>query len=292
VKCIRFSALLAAACFVSLTSCAAPRAVLWDGSSVAAGHVEGHLGMVGTLPTATMASLASGTLEGIKVLANGRDSLSDSVMLRKGARTLVAAGLDMPGANFVASVHVGIGGGAELGYRREGGANAFALRYQFLSAEDGGWNAGTAIQYSSQDYDIPITAISDVQKVLGYSFSRQDISVPVVFSKPFGVEGKYGSAGLGVVGAWTRTEYGFDPHGMYRLWGDTVEVLEKLPHQKTSFFSYGGMGFVRLGYKHAWLMVGLNVIYQDYGTYRLPATDPISLSGLTFLPSAGLEIRI
>jgi hypothetical protein len=49
---------------------------------------------------------------------------------------------------------------------------------------------------------------------------------------------------------------------------------------------------VRVGYKHAWLMVGLNVIYQDYGTYRLPESDPISLSGLTFLPSAGLEFRI
>lgn len=288
----RLSALLAAAFFAVLSGCAAPRAVLWDGSSVPAGHVEGHLGMVGTLPTATLVSLGQGTLEGIKVLADGRDSLSDSVLLHKGARALVAAGLDMPGANVVASVHVGIGGGAELGYRREGGANAFALRYQFLSAEGDGWNAGTAIQYSSQDYDIPITAIEDVQKVLGYTFERQDISVPVVFSKPFGAEGKYGSAGIGIVGAWTRAEYGFDPHGLYRLWGDTVQVLEKLPHQKTSFFSYGGMGFLRVGYKRVWLMAGLNVIYQDYGTYRLPGTDPISLSGLTFLPSVGLEFRI
>lgn len=292
MKPLRLSALLAVAVHFALSGCAAPRAVLWDGSSVPAGHVEGHLGMVGTVPTATLVSLGQGTLDGIKVLANGRDSLSDSILLRRGARTLVAAGLDMPGANVVAAVHVGIGGGAELGYRREGGANAFSLRCQFLSAEEDGWNAGAAIRYSSQDYDIPVAVIEDVQKLLGYSFSRQDISVPVVFSKPFGAEGKFGSAGLGLVGAWTRTEYGFDPNGLYRLWGDTVEVLEKLPHQKSSFFSYGGMGFVRVGYKHVWLMAGLNVIYQDYGTYRLPATDPVSLSGLTFLPSAGLEFRI
>lgn len=289
----RLSALLAAVSSCVLSSgCAAPRAVLWDGTAVAAGHVEGHLGMVGAIPTATVVSLGEGSLEGIKVLADGRDSLSDSAMLHKGAKALVASGLDMPGANVVAAIHVGIGGGAELGYRREGGANAFALRYQFLSSDEGGWNAGAAIQYSSQDYDIPIKVLGDVQKVLGYTFARKDISLPVVFSKPFGEQGRYGSAGFGLVGAWTRTEYGFDPHGLYRQWGDTVDVLEKLPQQKSSFFSYGGMGFVRMGYKHVWLMVGLNVIYQDYGTYRLPATDPISLSGLTFLPSVGLEFRI
>jgi len=39
-------------------------------------------------------------------------------------------------------------------------------------------------------------------------------------------------------------------------------------------------------------MAGATVIYQDYGTYQMPATDPISLSGFTFLPSLGLEFRI
>ena len=193
--------LLVVAMSVVLSGCAAPRAVLWDGSSVEAGHVEGHLGMVGVVPSATLGAVGEGTLDAIEVLADGRDSLSDSILLRRGAKALVAAGLDMPGANLAASVHVGIGGGAELGYRREGGANAFSLRWQFLSAEDGGWNAGAAVQYSWQDWDIPLEALEDVQKILGYSFERKDVSVPVVFSKPFGADGKFGSAGFGLVGA-------------------------------------------------------------------------------------------
>jgi len=39
-------------------------------------------------------------------------------------------------------------------------------------------------------------------------------------------------------------------------------------------------------------MTGVTVLYQDYGSYQVPGTDPVGLSGLTILPSAGLEFRI
>jgi hypothetical protein len=271
--------------------CAAPRAVLWDGRSVEAGHVEGHFGMVVNAPTATVSAAGTAGLDAARGVANGNDSLTDSAMYRHAVRALVAGGLDMPGASYVGSLHVGLGKGFELGYRREGAANAFALRWQFLSAERNGWNAGTAVQYSSQSYDLP-SALGKLQDFLGYKFDRKDVSVPVVFSRPFGENGKFGSIAMGLVGGWTQVEYGFDPNGIYRRWGGKVEVLDTLPEQSSSFFSYGTMFLVRGGYKYVWLKFGLTTLYQDYGSFRVPGTDPIALSGFSILPSIGVEFRI
>lgn len=274
--------------------CAAPRAVIWDGTSVEQGHVEGHLGMVGNIPTATLGALGSTQMDVVdRAVAEyeRKDSLDDREMYLGGTRSLVAASLDMPGMNTVASLHLGLGWGLEAGYRREGGANAWSLRWQFLSARNCGWNAGVGLQYSSSDYELP-SALGDLQSVLGYKFERKDIEVPVVFSKPFGDEGEYGSGGFGVVGAWTSTRYGFDPEGLYRRWGGTVAALERLPDQESSFLSYGAVGFVRFGYKYVWCMTGVTVLYQDYGSYKVPSRDPVELSGFTVLPAIGLEFRI
>lgn len=274
-----------------LGGCAAPRAVLWDGTSVQAGELEGHLGAVGSAPTATMGALSTAGLDAAKGVANGRDSLDDSALYRHAVRALVSGGMDMPGATFVGSLHVGLGRGFEIGYRREGSANAWSLRWQFLSAGEDGWNAGTAIQYSSQDYDLPF-ALGDLQQFLGYKLERKDVSVPVVFSRPFGRDGRFGSLALGVVGGWTLVEYGFDPDGLYRQWGGHVEALEILPQQSSSFFSWGTMFLLKGGYKYVWVKVGLTTLYQDYGSFRVPGTDPIALSGFSILPSAGVEFRI
>ena len=272
------------------SGCAAPRANLWDGTSVDRWHVDGHLGVVGAVPAATLSALGDAQIQAVKGVA-GQDSLSDSILLHKAAQSLVAAGLDMPGMNTVASVHLGLGWGVEAGYRREGGANAWSLRWQFLSAKTSGWNAGIGAMYSSLDYEMP-SMLGKVQTTLGYSFSRTDISVPLVFSKPLGEDGKYGSVGGGLLGGWTSTKYGFDPDGLYRKWGGNVSLLDKLPDQKSSFLSYGCSGFAKLGYEHAWLLAGLTVLWQDYGSYQVPGTEPVSLSGITILPSLGLEIRI
>ncbi len=274
--------------------CAAPRAVIWDGTSVEQGHVEGHLGMVGNIPTATLGALGSTQMDVVdRAVAEyeRKDSLDDREMYLGGTRSLVAASLDMPGMNTVASLHLGLGWGLEAGYRREGGANAWSLRWQFLSARNCGWNAGVGLQYSSSDYELP-SALGDLQSALGCKFERKDVEVPVVFSKPFGDEGEYGSGGFGVVGAWTSTRYGFDPEGLYRKWGGTVAALERLPDQESSFLSYGAVGFVRFGYKYVWCMTGVTVLYQDYGSYKVPSRDPVELSGFTVLPAIGLEFRI
>lgn len=284
--------LLLAAAFALIAGCAAPRAVIWDGSSVERWHVQGHAGMVGVVPTATLSAAGQAQLDAAKGILG--DSLLDSTTLRNSARTLVAASLDMPGMNTVLSAHMGLGWGLEAGYRREGGANAWSLRWQFLSAKKAGVNGGIGVMYSSLEYEVP-SVLGDVQKALGYEFKRKDVSIPVVFSKPLGDGGEYGSVGGGLVGAWTSTQYGFDPEGFYKSVVNASgksTPLDKLPDQKTSFLSYGGVIFGKFGFKRVWLMTGVTMLYQDYGSYQVPGTDPVGLSGLTILPSAGLEFRI
>jgi len=284
--------LLLATLFALASGCAAPRAVIWDGTSVERWHVEGHAGMVGVVPTATMGALGDAQYDAAKEIL-GKAQL-DSASLRGAERSLVAASLDMPGMNTVASIHMGLGWGLEAGYRREGGANAWSLRWQFLSEKDAGVNTGIGFMYSSLEYEVP-SVLGDVQKALGYEFKRKDVSIPVVVSKPIGSDGEYGSFGGGLLGAWTSTQYGFDPEGLYKTvvgaTGD-VTVLDQLPEQKSSFLSYGGVVFGKFGYKRVWLMTGLTVLYQDYGSYKVPGTDPVGLSGFTILPSLGLEFRI
>jgi hypothetical protein len=286
---------LAAAFLVPLLSllsgCSAPRAMIWDGTSVPAGHVEGHLGVVGDLPSSTLGAWSHSGTDAAHALIDGGDSLADSVAYRRSARSLVAASLDMPGVNAVASLNLGLGKGFELGYRREGGANAFDLRWQFLKAAEDGWNAGVAVQYSSCDYELP-SVFGDLQSFLGYHFERKDVLVPLVFSSPLGENGIYGSLGGSVIGGWTQVSYGFDSDGLYRRWGGTISALEAAPDQTSSYFSYGGSIFARLGYSKAWLFAGLTMIWQDYGTNKIPRADPVHLSGCTVLPSVGLELRL
>lgn len=275
-----------------LGGCAAPRSVLWDGTCQDRWHVDGQVAMTTSLPTATIGAVSQSQMDlASDVIRHGGDSLFSQDRYDQATRTLVAGALDMPGASVSAEAHLGIGWGMDIGYRRESGANAWSLRRQFLKFEEDGWNLGAGIQYSSQDYELP-SALGKVQSLLGYRFERKDVMVPVVLSKPIGEKGQYGSAGFGLVGGWTKVVYGFDPQGLYRTWGHEVALLENLPDQETTFLSGGGSGILRLGYRKVFGVVGMTILYQDYGTYKVPARDPISLSGLSILPSAGIELRL
>ncbi|MBK8803149.1 MAG: hypothetical protein IPN71_14050 [Fibrobacteres bacterium] len=277
---------------VIVTGCAAPRSVIWDGTTMPRGHVQGQLGMIGSIPTATLSALTTSQMDAAKSLLSGEvDSLTNQGAYDNAAKTLVAAGLDMPSATPVATVHLGVGWETEIGYRREGSVNAWSVRRQILHEQQSGWNGGIGIQYSSQSYELP-SALGKIQSTLGYSFDRKDILVPLVFSKPFGTKGNLGSGTIGLVGGWTKINYGFDPKGLYRTWGGSVEALERLPNQESSFMSFGATGMLRGGYKHVWVLVGLTTYWQDYGSYVVPGSDPVELSGFSILPALGLEIRI
>lgn len=276
---------------LSLGGCAAPRAVLWDGTSVPRWHVEGNVAGIGSVPFATVGAVGRSAKDAVEAVASKGDSLDDSITYRRSVRSLVAASLDMPGWNYMTSVHMGLGGGAEIGYRREGGANAFDLRWQFLDAQEHGWNGGTAIQYSWCSFDLP-SYLGDLQEILGYRFERKDVIVPLVFSRPFGEKGKYGSFGGSILGGWSQITYGFDPDGLYKRSGMEWKPLEKAPDQTTTYWSWGASVLVRGGYKWVWGFAGLTAVWQDYGSFQVPGTDPISLSGLTVQPAIGIEFRI
>jgi hypothetical protein len=254
-------------------------------------HVDGNFAEIGSVPFATIGAVGRSAEDAVHAVASEGDSLNDSATYRRSVRSLVAASLDMPGANFMTSIHMGLGGGVEAGYRREGGANAIDLRWQYMGVQDHGWNGGTAIQYSWASFDLP-SYLGDIQSLLGYRFERKDVIVPFVFSRPFGENGKYGSFGGSLLCGWTQVTYGFDPDGLYKRSGVQWEPLEKAPDQTTTYWSFGASALVRGGYRWVWAMAGVTATYQNYGTYQVPGTDPISLSGLTLQPAIGIEFRI
>ena len=102
------------------------------------------------------------------------------------------------------------------GYHRNGGANAFDLRWQFLgpAAADSGadasaWSGSIGAQYASQGFELPSTlGLDKLQDIIGYEFSRKDILVPLIFGKGFGGGSRYGGFALGL--AWNLAFIEYD----------------------------------------------------------------------------------
>jgi hypothetical protein len=114
----------------------------------------------------------------------------------------------------------------------------------------------------------------------------------VIFGRPLGAEGRFGSLGLGLAYDWSQVEWD----------SQLLKLVEKLPEGGTRPFealrgdktisAYGGFANLRLGYRYAFLVGSLSAYWQDYGTYRLFGGKTASLSGWTVLPALGLEFRM
>jgi hypothetical protein len=65
-----------------------------------------------------------------------------------------------------------------------------------------------------------------------------------------------------------------------------------LPSQSRDFSSFGGFLNLKLGYRYFYVIPALSVFYQNYGTYTLLNGASTSISGVTFVPSLGFQLRI
>jgi hypothetical protein len=296
------SAAFAALAFIaalSAISCTAPRAVLHSPEATPKGHFRfgGQMGL--NMPSQTSEALYGG-LEGSAkriwdryqndTVAIAADSLNDL------AKALVAYSLDPLSVPAGMQIRYGLWHRLDIGYRYDGGANAFDVRYQWMGPEaaaEPGWRGSLAFQYSAQDYSLPSFLYLDkLQELLRYEFSRKDFLFPLIIGKPLGKDGRFGSIGMGLAYDLSLVKWNSEVLNLVEeLPGGGTREFEPLQGEKT-ISAYGAFFDFRAGYKYVFLLGSLSLYWQDYGSYQLFGGKKVSLKGWTLMPILGLEVRI
>jgi hypothetical protein len=151
--------------------------------------------------------------------------------------------------------------------------------------------ASVGLQYAIQRTGLPnISFLSDLNNLLGVSATRHDLLIPLTVSQSFGPEESAGAISYGAVYAHSWVSYGFTPSNLYNRAG--TSVLPPLERQSRNFSSYGLFLNLKLGYKYVYVVPAVSVYYQNYGNYTLVDGSTTSLSGVTFIPSLGFQVRI
>ncbi|WP_157530608.1 hypothetical protein [Hymenobacter norwichensis] len=186
----------------------------------------------------------------------------------------------------------------DVGYKYAFGSHVFDAAYQFLgptgTVERPGGPAGATyasigLQFATQRASLPsLPFLDNIDDILGFRASRQDIIIPLVFSHSLGAEEEIGAISYGAVYTHTFMRYGFEPNKIFNG-GVKVPVLLE---QKVNFPSFGAFVNAKLGYRYVYFIPSLGIYYQKYGNYQLLNNKTASLSGLTVVPSVGVQFRI
>lgn len=131
---------------------------------------------------------------------------SDSTSVRKASQLLLAYAVDPLGIGSQWTVAYGLPYSLELNYSKLGGGNQFGLRWQALKGRS---NFTIGASYASQDYEQP-SLVGKAQSLLGYTFERKDIAIPLVWGKTGGNPKKaHYEWGIGLQLQKSTFQYGF-----------------------------------------------------------------------------------
>ncbi len=291
--------LLAATALLLATSCTAPRAIVATGKVTPQGEFRVGYNQGFNIATAPIAKAGGAVKEAASQAASAEkvDYTEATTQLQAAA---VAYLLDPVQPTSDLSVRYGIVPRLDAGYKYAFGSHVFDAQYQLLgptgSAEKPGAGATTGtlyasigLQFATQRANLPsIPFLSDITSVLNFHATRHDLLVPLVFSNSFGPEEEIGAISYGLVYGHSWVSYGFSPDKIYT---GSIKVPE-LPQQSRNFSSFGTFVNLKLGYRYFYVIPALSVFYQNYGTYPLLNGASTSLSGMTFVPSLGFQLRL
>jgi len=293
------ASLLPAMALFSLLACTAPRSVMLSPEATPKGEFRAGAEVGFNLATQTADALYGGLESSAKSLWNRTrndtaaitaDSLNDL------AKALMAYSLDPLTVPLGVQIRYGLWHRLDIGYRFVGGVHAFDMRYQWLGPEAAnlpGWRASLDVQYSSQDYQLPsATGLDKLQDLLQYEFTRKDFLVPLIFGRPLGPEGKFGSVGMGLAYDLSLVKWESQVLKLVeKAQGGGTRAFDPIQGEK-AISAYGGFANARLGYRYVFLVGSLSAYWQDYGSYQLFGGKSASLSGWTLVPAMGLEFRM
>jgi hypothetical protein len=290
--------LLAAAALLA-TSCTAPRAIVATGKVTPQGEFRVGYNQGFNVATASLSKVGSAVKEAAaQALTQQKvDYTATTTELQAAALAYV---LDPVQPTADLSVRYGIVPRLDAGYKYAFGSHVFDAAYQLLgptgTPENPGAGAATGttyaslgLQFATQRAKLPsLSFLSNINSLLNFRANRNDLLIPLTFSNSFGPEEEIGAISYGVVYAHSWVSYGFAPDKLYT--GSTK--VPELPLQSRNFSSFGGFVNLKLGYRYFYVIPAVSLFYQNYGDYALLNGQSTSLSGLTVVPSLGLQLRI
>ena len=294
--------MLAAASLLLATACSAPRAIVATGKVTPQGEFRVGYNQGFNIATAPL-DKAGAALKEAASTAAGKDTVGYGGAVTNLQAAALAYILDPVQPTADLSIRYGIVPGLDVGYKYAFGSHVFAAQYQFLGptgspenpgrgAVSGTTYASIGLQFATQRAKLPslpsLPFLSDINSVLNFRATRNDLLVPLIFSQSFGPEEEIGAISYGLVYAHSWVSYGFAPEKIYN---GSVKVPE-LPLQSRNFSSFGGFVNLKLGYRYFYVIPAVSVFYQNYGDYALLNGASTSLSGVTFVPSLGFQLRI
>jgi hypothetical protein len=296
---------VAALGLLAATACTAPRSITTSGKVTPQGEfrVAYNQGFnVGTAPLDKAGSAVKSAASQLGNQAANGEKVNYSSAVNDVQTAALAYLLDpvQPAADF--SIRYGIVPRLDAGYKYAFGSHVFDAAYQLLGptgsvenpergAAGGTTYASVGLQYAIQRTGLPkISFLNDLNNLLGLSATRHDLLIPLTISQSLGPEESIGAISYGAVYAHSWVSYGFTPSNLYNSAG--TARLPDLPRQSRNYSSYGLFFNVKLGYKYVYFVPALSVYYQNYGDYTLVDGSTTSLSGATFIPSLGVQIRI
>lgn len=281
---------------LSLTaSCTAPRSVIHSGKVTPKGQFKAGVNFGGNIASEPLGQLDDITKAAVDAVAK-RDTVFYDQQVDVFSKALVSYALDPVGPTFDFYLRYGLAERVDVGYKYASGAHVLDAMYQFMGPTGtpqnpgaGDWYGSVGVQYSGQSADIINTLLLNrLQSVLQFTAKRRDIVVPLVFSKSFGPEEEIGNISFGAVYNHTFIEYGFEPGKVFKkVAGKSVKVDGLL--EKNNFPSYGLFVNGKIGFKYIYLLPALTMYYQNYGIYQFLEGREFSFSGMTFIPSIGVQ---
>lgn len=289
-------------CFYALlllaVGCTAPRAIIHSGKVTAPGQFKAGINFGGNIATEPISQLNDITKSAVNAITK-KDSIYYDEQIDVFAKGLTAYALDPVGPTFDFYVRYGLAPRVDVGYKFASGGHVLDAMYQFLGPTGTPENPGQGdlygsigLQYSGQTANLPGKLFLDrLAPVLEFSASRRDLVIPLVFSKSFGPEEEIGNISWGVVYNHTFIKYGFEPTKIFTKYSDRVAKVEAV-RERNNFASYGAFINGKIGFKYVYILPALTMYYQNYGMYKVLGGKQHSFSGMTFIPSIGLQVNI
>ena len=290
---------LAAASLLLATACSAPRAIVATGKVTPQGEFRVGYNQGFNIATAPL-DKAGTALKNAASTAARKDTVGYGGAVNSLQAAALAYILDPVQPTADLSIRYGIMPHLDAGYKYAFGSHVFDAQYQFLGptgspenpdrgAVSGTTYASIGLQFATQRAKLPsLPFLSDINSVLNFRATRNDLLIPLIISQSFGPEEEIGAISYGLVYAHSWVSYGFAPNNVYL----NTQKIPALPTQSRNFSSFGGFVNLKLGYRYFYVIPAVSVFYQNYGDYALLNGASTSLSGVTFVPSLGFQLRI
>ncbi len=281
-----------------LYSCAAPRAITNSGKVTP--HKQFRFG--GNFSGNFSSSIATSLIDGAVTTATDLIN-EDTVKLEESITAIekiaLSYSLDPIGTGYDFYLRYGICKRLDAGYKFASGVHVFDAAFQFMGStgtinkpEKSGMCGSIGFQFSKQSYDLPF-GLNKVQKFLGFELERKDFLFPLIFSAPIGEEEKYGAFSFGLAYNFSMIKYGFNPKNIYTHIANSTDLVEVKPfNSKKNYHSFGMFINLKAGYKYIYVLGSIAMYYQDYGNYEILNQKFIHASGITIIPTIGLQFSI